>query len=486
MPRIFTSDFHESTGENPYVSGSYRPILLLSYAIDYAVLGLRPLGFHLTSNFLHAFNACLFYWLASIVLQPGLALALGFLFSLHPVVVESVALIGNRADLLVGTFAILHVISLLKFTSVPCSKSTRWAAVYLLSIPAGLFAKESFFFIPFGALLGVSICYPIPVVRKRIVKIALGAVLVSVVCVLWRSYVTTGFSTRFLGFSFLRDFAEIVFRYIQVLVLPAETDFFFSYAASDALTDVQVWGIIFACVFILLLVCRSAQRLGAAIGFFLWITPLLPAAGAKHFIDTIGERWFYLSHAGFCLLLGAALGTWIREFKVSYVAISLAFLSLLTVLTVRRNMEVKSEISFYQSSIERDATNYRPYFQLTKYFRRVGDIKEEIRYLRGTLRQNPRFVPALNGLAVRMIDDNRLDEARTLLRRAYAIDRNRTATLFNVGYYYETKANSSKALDWYLRAAKTRPDSAAIHAAIGRMNQKLRSSNSVSTELKRR
>src|SRR3990172_3843931 len=58
IPTIFTRDYFTSSGEL-----SYRPIVTLSYFIDYFFLQLNPLGYHLTNLLLHSLNAVLLFFL---------------------------------------------------------------------------------------------------------------------------------------------------------------------------------------------------------------------------------------------------------------------------------------------------------------------------------------------------------------------------------------------------------------------------------------
>ena len=42
-------------------AGFWHPVTWISYAVDYAIWGLNPLGYHLTAIFLHAFNTFLVF-----------------------------------------------------------------------------------------------------------------------------------------------------------------------------------------------------------------------------------------------------------------------------------------------------------------------------------------------------------------------------------------------------------------------------------------
>lgn len=132
----FDTDAH--VVKNPYIRGltwrnvthilttrapSYRPVRTLTYALDYELWGLNPAGFKLTNGLLHLSNVLLVFWIILRVLdhhsrplsEPSLvppihsrgavtdsiAAALGAaLFAVHPVVVEPVAWVPGREELL--------------------------------------------------------------------------------------------------------------------------------------------------------------------------------------------------------------------------------------------------------------------------------------------------------------------------------------------------------------------------------------------------
>jgi tetratricopeptide (TPR) repeat protein len=94
---------------------NFSPLSWLSYAADYALWGLNPVGYHLTNVLLHALNAVLFFFLAGRLLraafpaEPARKLELGAVvaalaFAVHPLRVESVAWAAERRDVLAGAF----------------------------------------------------------------------------------------------------------------------------------------------------------------------------------------------------------------------------------------------------------------------------------------------------------------------------------------------------------------------------------------------
>jgi protein O-mannosyl-transferase len=110
-----------------FYMGHFQPLSWLSYALDYLVWGINPVGYHLTNIALHAANALLYFILARLLISLAfngsssgsqLSVSLGaalaaLLFSLHPLRVESVAWATERRDVLSGFFYLLALYSYL-------------------------------------------------------------------------------------------------------------------------------------------------------------------------------------------------------------------------------------------------------------------------------------------------------------------------------------------------------------------------------------
>ncbi len=88
-------------------SSAYRPLTTLTYALNHAVGGLAPAGYHLVNLLLHAGASALVVALALALGLPLAAATLaGLLFAVHPVHVEAVANVAGRKELLVTVLAL--------------------------------------------------------------------------------------------------------------------------------------------------------------------------------------------------------------------------------------------------------------------------------------------------------------------------------------------------------------------------------------------
>jgi tetratricopeptide (TPR) repeat protein len=98
------------------VGGTYVPLPLLSYAIEYKLWGLNPMYFHATNLMLHLICTLLVYRiLRRLQLDPVYAAAGALIYGIHPMGVESVAWITERKDLLYCVFYFASLLAYIKY-----------------------------------------------------------------------------------------------------------------------------------------------------------------------------------------------------------------------------------------------------------------------------------------------------------------------------------------------------------------------------------
>ena len=96
------------------VQGNYHPITILSLALDYSIDGFNPTVFHTTNLIFHLLNVLLTYIFVFLLFRVRwIALFVAFLFSIHPMHVESFAWVAERKDVLYVFFFLLGLISYL-------------------------------------------------------------------------------------------------------------------------------------------------------------------------------------------------------------------------------------------------------------------------------------------------------------------------------------------------------------------------------------
>ena len=142
--------------------GHWQPLSWLSFAVDHAVWGLDPMGYHLTSVLLHAANSVLLYFVLRAFLRlrsPAPAewpAVIGALFhAIHPLRVESVAWVTERRDVLCGFFALLSLLAYLKRIEEERADrpAMKWLVLSCAAFGASLLSKALSIMLPVVLLI---------------------------------------------------------------------------------------------------------------------------------------------------------------------------------------------------------------------------------------------------------------------------------------------------------------------------------------------
>jgi hypothetical protein len=125
--------------------GHWQPATWLSLALDRALWGPSPMGFHLTNVILHAASAVLLFFLARRLTLGGkdrseIPAAFAALFwALHPLRVESVAWVTERRDVLSGLLALCAALAYVRGLADPVWRR-RALVLTVLAMTAKVFA----------------------------------------------------------------------------------------------------------------------------------------------------------------------------------------------------------------------------------------------------------------------------------------------------------------------------------------------------------
>jgi tetratricopeptide (TPR) repeat protein len=138
----------------------YRPLAVCSFALNFALHGLWPAGFHAVNVLIHA--ACC--WLVGrlawrLLADAGVAIVAALLFAVHPIHCEAVANIVGRAELLAALFMLLGLLTILPEAGPP--RWGRLAGAGVLFFAAVMAKETAVCYLPV-ALLGLHAVYERP------------------------------------------------------------------------------------------------------------------------------------------------------------------------------------------------------------------------------------------------------------------------------------------------------------------------------------
>jgi Flp pilus assembly protein TadD len=420
---LLFSSFWETGDGHDRFRAFFRPLVSASYAVDYAVWGLRPFGFHLTNVLLH-FLCCVLVWRIArdYRLGPAYALLGALAFAAHPVHVESVAWISGRTDLMCA-LGVLAAFLAYRRGAAPGGRRSYRVASWVLFLFA-LFCKEMAATLPLLVLCDRWRAGSSP-------KAALRATVPFwiVFAVYWVARI------RVLGdpaapvyelgpAAWLATALFAAARYLTLLILPVGLDAHYPYRPLDSPATPL------ALVALVMLATTAAgtwllwRRSRTAVFWVAWIfVGLAPVMTFGRFGDVIlADRFLYLPSVGFCVLVAMAARFAIEPVRARRAWIAaLAAVALVCPLAVasrERSRVWKDDATLFADMLETspDSALVRNNYGLALYH--GGQVDAAIEEFTTAVALTPGYAMAHNNLGAALERRERLREAMWHYRRA--------------------------------------------------------------------
>lgn len=359
-------------------SGLYRPFTTLSYLFNYAVLGNRdqPAAYHIINFLLHAGNVLLAFALAvRFTRKLWTAFFIAALWSVHPVLTESVANIVGRADLLAAGAVLAALFTYLKSTETQGPRRLVWLFALIASTAIGVISKESAVVIPavivlYELALGRRTQWGMPQLMGSLATIIpIGLMLfkrASVLAVTQPMEIPfTDNPIAWADFGIARLTAlKVIARYCGLLTWPANLSADYSWSQIPLAQGTPQDWIVALTVLAIVPATMLLHRWNRAAFFFFWLglVSLAPAANLIFPIGTImAERFLYLPALGFiACVVPAIYALTERAHAVKYAPIVLCIMtSALAARTWVRNADWHDDLSIATASVHTSPQSFK-------------------------------------------------------------------------------------------------------------------------------
>jgi tetratricopeptide (TPR) repeat protein len=514
IPRLFVSEWWEGT-DQPLADRRYRPLVVATFALNFALGGLHPFGFHLVNVVLHLLVSWLIYLLA---LELGLSLVpaaiAALVFAVHPLHTEVVACVTNRTEELMagGVLASVWLASrgyrrwsLAAYGCALCSKEQAVmlpAILVLFDLCTGRWSLQ-------GQQWGERLRCAIQ--RYRGYVAILAVYLLARVWIFGSLYspvypVHLSPLEYTTGSVWLLSVLKLAGTYLQLWLWPSALSVDYSYNAvplAGSWLDPNVWWGVFAWGGLLGLGALSyvgTRRALFCVG--LVVLAFLPASNLLVSVGTpMAERVFYLPSAGLCLLVGVG-GQWLGHVlgdrqptgkheeadpaRARSADLSLKWLSLvvglcfaLTVRTVLRNQDWQTEERLFRSSVQARPSNAKGHALLGDALTNKGPKfwEEALQEYQTALRLYPDFfrTDALfaNNLGNLFMKLGRMPEAVAAYEQASSLEPRWEPPLYSLGLAYARLWQLDKAEAAWRRAQSIQPGDPQIYSSLSRLYAEL-------------
>ena len=476
IPRIFHEPYNVAmTGAN---AGLYRPVTMLTYALNYALGGSNVVGYHLVNIALHVFSSLALLGLACVLLASSrAALLAALLFAVHPAHVEAVTAMVGRAELL----AALGSLTCLYLTCTRHRARWRFPAA-LIALALGVLSKENAAVTP---LLWALLAIALPAAaglearpgfssadRRRALwrASALGAAMACATAayfMLRPGAGPVGASQWFHGQPrsvIFNTMSRAVAEYLRLLVLPHPlgVDFYYSNkipftqsftAASLAATAVWI-AVLGLGVFLL----RRAPVFACGI---LWVfVALLPVLNIVPIGVLMAERLLYLPSVGFCIAAGAGVALVVERARTPprwAPALMAVVLLALAAKTWTRNTDWHDALTLWEAELRNEPQDVVVNNNLAVEYIARGELTKARERLEIALRTHPGYWRAHVNLGI--VEHKLHDDAAAVrsLEQAHRLDPSAASPDFFMAQVLADQGDLSRAIDYLARAESVEP-----------------------------
>ncbi len=472
---------------------AFRPVRSASYAMDYALSGLDPWGYHLINISLHGLSAVCVYLIArTLFASPLAALCAALLFAVHPIQTESVTYLSGRRDVLSGLFVL---IGFYRFVRYRQSHRVWDLVLTILLCPLAFFTKESGIILPLlclgydvvsrirrsgsdGEVSGVRAIWTAAsaAVREgRRFYLPAGALVGALA--FYVLFLVRGTSLRvWHGGSLdmtLLTMARIFLRYLTLLLFPITLNADYSYNAFPVTTSwidpeawvaVAIWGGLGAAWYRLLL-----RRPQAAFGGLWFLIALLPVSQIVPHHDLMAEHFLYVPSAGFALLVAGLLEPVLSRPRPSAAVATacILVLSLLAVRTVVRNADWKDELTLWSKTVQTAPEAAMARNNLGAVYLRRGQLSQAEQQLAAAVAIQPDNAIAHGNLGKLFLDRGDLARAETELVQALTLKPSESIPRLWLGAVYLKQGRATEAETQFRQALTHRRSAAYAHNNLG-------------------
>lgn len=414
IPQFFAGGWGMGTSnaqERALNTRYYRPIPTTVGALEYAVFGLRPAGFHLVGCLLHTTTTALVALLLW-QLTAGSVLATllgGLLFAVHPVQSEAFCAACYQTTLLAGLFG---TVALLAFGRI-LERGPRLGTLTVLgaSLLVALLSKEEAFAIPLFAASWAVLLRPAGWRRK----LGMGAIpmgfAVVVVLLLRHAFLVPSKVTYFADEParvVLLTMVRVAGLYLELLIAPLRLCPFYDWFIVGYETGFSfgvLTGTLILCFAVVALVGCARCSPAVAVGIAWMLLGLVPVSQAIPIIVVAAERFLYLPMIGCALVVGVSLNRgltraraagWIKLPTVAVVVL----LGACAARTLARIPDWRNDESLNLATAEAFPETPAPFLNLATYYERVEmNPAKALRALAEADRRVPGWKPALDRAA---------------------------------------------------------------------------------------
>lgn len=472
-----------------------RSLGMYTFAINYAVHGLRVWGYHAVNLVVHLSAGLLLFGIARRTLRrdnlagrygeaaDGIAFAVALLWVVHPLQTQAVTYIVQRLESLMG---LCYLGSLYCFVrAVDSHRPSPWFAGSVLCVGFGAGVKEIIVTAPL-----VILWYDRAFVSaswRQLARRRWGYYLAYILTaspfvprlISWAFFASSG-SMVGVGseapgvWEYLRSQPGVLAHYLRLCLFPTGQCLDYEWPVASGVWQIVPPGLVILGLLGLTIWCIFRHKEWSFLGGWFFLI-LAPTSSIVPLIDLAYEHRMYLPSiavvtavvvGSYELLHVLASGRKDRQMHVLCTIAVLVPATALGCLTVSRNRLYQSEAAIWQDAVEKAPNNWRAHFNLSTSLKKTDYARRE-QHLRRSLELAPDWSPAWTNLGILLQETNRLDESLECFDKAAELTPNIPDIYIDAGRTWCLLGQPDRALKCLNTALGLNPNLALANSNLG-------------------
>ncbi|MDD5687754.1 MAG: tetratricopeptide repeat protein [Elusimicrobia bacterium] len=491
-----------------------RPLVYLTFTLNYYFGKLDTFGYHLVNLILHIFNAILLFFLTKIILSlvfpshlriypfthfPIFPFFVALFFAVHPISTSAVTYIFSRSDVLATFFYISSLVLFIDatkrnlpfssrrsecgFQSLPDSRQSRFNFSYILSLICFVFALSSkpiAVTLPAIVLISDYILLNDFSIKKTVEKkyyhISFWVILIVYLLFRYFYFGAMGDVEAIVTwniYDYLIIQPYIIFRYLKLLIIPVGLCIDHKINPLGILELKTIISFLFLTMIFWLTyrIYRKKTDSSKIILFcILWFfIILLPTSSFFPTTLPLEENRMYLSGIGFYFVLIFLYFSVFKSFNLPNFSIFLicSYIFILGIITYKRNQLYQQPILMWQDVISKYPDNSNAHYNLGNLFCDSKKYEEAEKEFREAIRINPYYYGAYNNLGSVLFVLKRFEEAEREYREATKLGFSYAESHYNLGNLLYNSKRYLEAEKEYKEAIRIDPNRSEAHNSLG-------------------
>lgn len=468
--------FKEQYAQNIETNYEYRPIVLLTYALEYEAFGPDPAISHFINILLYVLTGFLLFYLLLMIFKNFhwiLPLSAVVLFLIHPVHTEVVASLKSRDELLSFLFGLLALLAMIRAVE----RNKIWLVFVSLGfILIGMLSKKSA--MTFLAAIPMTIWWmDLKGDKKKMILLFVGVIVASLVVgkfIIQGTIEPTPDMRRELLYfenpmaAMQMGFVDRIpmgfyttWWYIKLLLLPHPLVFYYGYD----MVEIAGWSNIIALSGMVVFpaafgYCLWKIRSGNPLvwgGLFFFISISMFTNVVKPVVGIVAERFAYAASLGFAVVLVYLILKWTKvqftdperklELTPIFKGVAILLIATCVVRVVMRNPVWYDHLTLYENDLqylERSAKANALYSgtQAPKILQGTADNLEEVRRLTleryfQALAVDSTYITTYNNIGTIYFAQYDFKEAEKYFAKALELDTAYVEAYYNYGYCFQ-------------------------------------------------